>query len=413
MIVMRGMNRNSNIFDKLIIFYLILQVFGGYGGPFQPIRIYIILCIPWIISFSLRHKSTLTYYKYEITTFFIWFFYAVLSLLWVIMPSEGIKEVIYLLISFIGFMLLIFLSKNAINPKESILKGWKLLFIFTIPIAIVEIIFDLHLSIAYQSEEMMMNFGHGVVMRRQFASVTFGNLNGYNTILTYIIPFLFGGIIGSDIPKKKNKLINVILIILLCALIIINSSRASFICLLIVLFFYILFRISNIQTLIISFIIFLSILLFFAFSKNEFLNFIFLRFETQGFSDEGRWLVLRSGLNELINSNFMGIGASDFMPTMEKIYSIDNSSAHNFFLEVLVQYGIIIFILFIGILVRMIKQIKKNKLRRDKFIIISALLIYPIATIINSGYILDTTTWIYISSLLIISDNSFNIKDHY
>lgn len=403
--------REKNIYDNLIIFFLILQAFGGIGDALQPIRIFIIVLIPWILKFILTHKSVVIGYSYEIHVFFIWFVYALISILWVIEPNESIKEVIYLFVNFTGFILLIFLSNNAMQPKESILKGWVWIFIFTLPVALMELIFDKHLSLAYQSENLLMNFGDGFVLQRRFASVTFGNLNGYNTMLMYITPFLFGSLIKNNDFLKFPKIISLILIVIISIIIGINSSRAAFVGFLIALFVFVLFFIKNIKTLIGSGVVFAAIIGFLFFSNNDFFNLLFTRFDTQGLADENRYILVEEGIRELLESGFMGIGAGDFIPTMEKIKNLNNYSSHNFFLEVLVQYGLIIFVLFIGFFIRIIRKNRHNE-KRYTYITTACLFMLPLTFSIDSGYILTVSTWIFIASLYIIADYQYNFKKY-
>ena len=403
--------REKNIYDNLIIFFLILQAFGGIGDALQPIRIFIIVLIPWILKFILTHKSVVIGYSYEIHVFFIWIVYALISILWVIEPNESIKEVIYLFVNFTGFILLIFLSNNAMQPKESILKGWVWIFIFTLPVALMELIFDKHLSLAYQSENLLMNFGDGIVLQRRFASVTFGNLNGYNTMLMYITPFLFGSLIKNNDFLKFPKIISLILIVIISIIIGINSSRAAFVGFLIALFVFVLFYIKNIKTLIGSGVVFAAIIGFLFFSNNDFFNLLFTRFDTQGLADENRYILIEEGIRELLESGFMGIGAGDFIPTMEKIKNLNNYSSHNFFLEVLVQYGLIIFVLFIGFFIRIIRKNRHNE-KRYTYITTACLFMLPLTFSIDSGYILTVSTWIFIASLYIIADYQYNFKKY-
>lgn len=399
--------REKNIYDHLMVLFLILQALGGIGGALQPIRVFIIVLIPWMIRFFLSHKSVVVSYGYEIRFFFIWLVYALISLLWVIEPNESLKEVIYLFVNFTGFILLIFLSNNANQPKESILKGWIWLFILTLPVALMELIFDKHLSIAYQSENLMMNFGDGIVLQRRFASVTFGNLNGYNTVLMFVAPFLFSSFIEDEYSSKYPKVISLILVVLISVIVAINSSRAAFVGLLIALFVFVLFYIKNIKTLIGSSFIFTVVIGFFLFSNNDIFDLLFTRFQMQGLGDENRYILIGEGIRELQDSGFMGIGAADFVPTMMKIKNLNNYSPHNFFLEVLVQYGLIVFILFIGLFVRIIKKNRYND-KRYAYIITACLVMLPLTFSIDSGYLLSVSSWIFIASLYIIGENKNN-----
>lgn len=395
-----------NRYDQLLIILIALQAFGGIGGAFQPVRIFMMLFIPATINFMIKNKSILLSYKYEVITFYIWIAWGLFSLIWVINFQESLKEILYLILYFLSFFLVVFFSHKANNPKESIIKGWILLFLFTIPIALVEVIFDLHLPSAYQQENLMMNLGDGQFLQRRFASVTFGNLNGYNTLLVYITPFVAGNLIKSHSTYLK-KIAAVALVTILIFLIIANSSRATILSLFIIFLVLLGYSIKNYKTFIgftFTFIFCAGILLYFS---DDFFKPIIYRMQEQGFEDNSRLNLIKLGLYALSKSYFFGVGTGNFSPTMDKIYSQELTVAHNFFLEVLIQYGIIIFILFIGMFIRIIRKNKDNQVKYKKFIITSSLLIYPITSIINSTYILSAWTWLFIASLYIISDKKY------
>ena len=92
--------------------------------------------------------------------------------------------------------------------------------------------------------------------------------------------------------------------------------------------------------------IFISIL-FFGYFSYKYLGDLFWliteRFITQGLEDEGRANLITSSYDALLNSYLMGIGAGNFKPMMENYYKLEIAAPHNFFLEILIQYGLFIF----------------------------------------------------------------------
>ncbi len=404
--------RNINSFDRLIIFFIVLQVFGGYGGFFQPVRVFIICSLPWIIKFCISQASTLGY-RYELNTYFIWVSYAIISLLWVIVPIESIKEIIYLFINFSGFFLLIFISQKAVQPKESIMRGWVILFVLTIPIALGEFWFDKHLSISKWDEALTMNFGY-MQMKRNFASVTFNNMNSYSVILTFILPFIMGGIFTRDCvtsSKRIGRFLSWMLLFVLVYFVIMNGSRGALLCLMIAMVILLKYYVRSIKTFIIlSIAISFAVVLFFYFS-GHILDLIKIRLSTFKFEDQGRESMITYGLDALVNSFFMGVGPADFSPTMLYTYNSKLTSPHNFFLEVLVQYGVVIFLLFMGLFFRIINKLRKNKNIKYRFIVIVGLFTLPISFIITSGYIVYVWSWLYIASLLIIADKRYDFSN--
>ena len=171
-----------------------------------------------------------------------------------------------------------------------------------------------------------------------------------------------------------------------------------------------LYTIRNVKSFIIFSIIFLSIGTFLYIEFREVFDFFLLRLELRGLGDKARAELISNGLDALVKSNFFGVGSANFMPTMSKVYGMENSSPHNFLLEVTVQYGLVIGILLIGMFIRIIHRLRNINLRRNKFIVVAALLSYPSASLINSGYLLNTSTWLYIASIYVIGDACFRTK---
>lgn len=72
---------------------------------------------------------------------------------------QSIKELLFLSLNFFSFFTIIFFANNELKPHESIIKGWILTFLITLPISLYELIFDEHLPMAFQDAEMTMNYG--------------------------------------------------------------------------------------------------------------------------------------------------------------------------------------------------------------------------------------------------------------
>ncbi len=399
----------ENKYDRLIVFLILFLAFGSVGGAFQPVRLFIVGLIPLCtITFS-KDDDLLKKYNYERYYFIFWILYGFVSTMWVFHLDESMKELVYLIVNFYGFFSILSLSSRANKPQKSIIKGWMLLFVVTLPIALTELWFDQHLNISYDTSDSYTNFGRGVVTQRIFASVTYGNLNGYNTILTYILPFLLSTLIRDEI--KSNKWMTAIYWILSLFLIYIvfsNSSRAAIACVLIAFIVFMFYYLRNIK----AFILFLSIFIAVASTLyvkfEELFYFLMLKMEVQGLEDEGRQSLIINGFDALIKSNLFGIGAADFMPTMAREYDMINTSPHNLFLEIIVQYGLVIGLLFLGMIGKIVWRIRKITSKRYKFIIISSLITFPMVTLIDSSYLLGVGTWLYIASLYVIGDVYFS-----
>jgi len=396
----------TNFYDKLLIVFITLQIFGVIGDAFQPIRIFILLFIPFVLLFFVRNKEISSYYRYERLFFVFWILYALITLLWAIIPIQSVKEVLYLALNFFGFFLLIVFSNKALNPQKSIMKGWVFLFILTLPIAFYEFIFDSHLPISFQEEGMILNYGNTII-NRNFASVTYGNLNGYNTILMYMFPFIIGLLFQSK--KKIHIILMWIVVFCFSYIVILNGSRGAVICLIIGFSIFGVFYFKGKKSLFLTIILF-AILLIVLNNSDSIFGLIVGRFNEQGFSDEGRLLLLISSFDAFIKSGMLGIGAGNFMPTMDSKYQLELTAPHNLFLEIGVQYGLLMLMLFIGLFIKLIIKQKSNENKWAKLIIVTAILMFPISSTIDSSYILSVNVWLFLASLFVISDNYYNVS---
>jgi len=380
------------------------------GGSLQPIRIFIIICVPLMLMYSVRNKKFRQLHKYESYFFMLWWIYATMSLLWAIEVDESIKHIFYFAVNFLGFFVILWLADRANEPQQSVVNGWILAFILTIPIAFYELWFDVHLSLSKQESDNLMNFG-GMILQRRFASVTFYNLNGYNTFLCYILPFIASTFF---IAQKSFKMaINWILLLLLCYLIISNSSRGAVFCLVVGLSVFMFYYLKKGK------LIFISLVLIFIVTRytallyfEEIFEIISVRLKISGLEDVGRYENITMGLKAVVDSNLFGIGVGNYIPYMERL-GLGISIPHNLFIEIVAQYGVFIFIGFLFILFRIIQSIRKNQSIFNKVIISIGLFTYPFVNIINSGYLLTASTWLYLASLCIIANKYYNKESIY
>ena len=396
-------HKANNRFDYLLIFYISLLVFGMYGGAFQPIRIFIVLFAPGTLLFFLKDRTIRAKYLYEIITFSIWIYYACITLVWVIDISSGLKEITYLLINFIGVLLFIRLSSQANNPIKTIIRGWLIFIIITLPIAITELLYDKHLSMAILDADSTIG---GIGIAWKYASTTFGNYNSYNQVIVYSLPIIFSSLF---IYTKAAKSLSIWIVIMLCALIILtNGSRGSFLCLSITLIVFLFFlRKQKVNNFGLSFF-FLSLLVSIAYFGQNLFFLIILRAQQLGLTkDTSRTDIISAGLTRLKEHYFLGVGAGNFQINLKYINNLLATAPHNLFFEILIQYGPIIAIMFLILLFRIIVRTIYNPNIIAKYIGITMLIIAPFATVIDSSYIEGVPVWIMIASLAIISDKQY------
>ncbi len=394
-----------NIWDKMMIFYLILLVFGAIGGALTPIRIFTFCMIP-IMLYKQNTIAVLKHHKYERVFLISWVVYAFLMIFMAIDILESFKYWLHLTLNIYAFFVLLWMASKASNPQKAIVTGWVIMFLCTIPIAIWEFYTDQHLPWSYLGSDFQMNFGSGVSMQRRFAAIAFGNLNGYNFILCYTLSFIAFKIISKDTLITKFQVCNWLLLAILCMIVIFNSSRASILCLVLGLMCLFLYFARNSWKMLTLLVILVGIVIYIAI-KNELFLLIFTRFSSQGFEDTGRMENIVYGIRALLDTNLIGVGTNNYSYVMER-FGLEITAPHNIFIEVATQFGIVIFLGYVYMLFRIVRAGVQNPQKANRVFVFTTIVLYPLVHIINSGYLLHTEFWIYLSSIYIIADSMYN-----
>ncbi|GGF60968.1 O-antigen ligase family protein [Wenyingzhuangia marina] len=390
----------KNRYDRLLQLLIILLVFGIIGGALQPVRIFTLLLVPKTISFYVKNKNMFSMFMFEFVFFVCWLLYGIISISWGTDLISGFKELSYLLLNFMLFFVFTFLAIKANKVYHSIIFAWLFLFLLTVPIAVYEIIVDVHLPTSLQQSNNIIG-GDGRL--RHFASVTYGNLNGYNQLLVYLCPFIFS--LFYLYRKGFQTLLISILTLMYLSIILLNSSRAAVLSAVIVIsVFYLSKKKINKWVYILPTLFFITLVTYY---YDEIFFMITYRLDHQGFEDGIRTQIIQSGLMSLENSMFMGVGAGNFQANMEENYDLVINAPHNLFLEIGVQYGLLILMGFFFLLRKIYKNSRRNRIMVSRFVVYSGLLAFPIMAIINSGHLLSMLTWLYIYSLYVFSNPRF------
>ncbi len=408
---MANINRQqSNIWDKLITFYLILLAFGSIGGALTPIRVFTISMLPLMLykpnPILIRRR-----YLYERIFLICWSILAFGMILIAMDTTTSLKYWLHLTLNMYAFFVLIWMANKAANPQKAIATGWIAILIITLPIACWEFLTDQHLPWSYWDSDRRMNFGSGNVIQRRFAAIAFGNLNVYNFILCYIFSFLVLKIIKQETTIIKFPFFNWILLVILCLIIIFNSSRASILCLSVGLLCLGIYFLRNSWKMLTILTLFMGVALYIAIQNDLFLI-IFSRFSNQGLGDTGRIENIMYGTKALIDSNLLGIGTGNYTPVMEK-FGLEITAPHNILIEIATQFGIFILMGYLYLLFRILRKGMQNPQKANKVFVLITILLYPFVHIINSGYLLNTEFWLFLASILIIADKNYNYQYDY
>lgn len=393
-----------NIYDVILTGLYILLVFGLYGGGAQPVRLAAVALAPIMVLDAFRRPhASLAYYSYEIFFMLFWWLTSAAFLYKAVELSESIKHQAFLLIHMLGFMEVIWASCKAKDPQRAISRGWIIMLMLTIPIAIWEFTGGQHLPTTIMGEHAI-DFGD-VRIERPYAAVTFGNLNSYNVAICWALPFLFTTLL---FPRKKYDTTVVLLTFIpLFLIVILNSSRGSIIAMsaLIVIYISCYLKIGRHKSQMLALVILAVFIL--AYYLYEMFYFIIGRFSEQGMSDDGRSDNITKGLQALLDSWGLGIGIGNYEPIMDKIYRVLIAAPHNIFLEILVVWGIFVTIGFVIMLWRIYSKSRQGTIVNHYFVRFGIVVIF-LGGMVNSSYWMEAKTWYFLAGLYILADPRYN-----
>lgn len=388
-------NKIRNRYDIMIIILLSSMAFGNIGGSLQLCRIFTLLFLPQFVQKFNYSRSYILNYWY----FFVFFIgYSSLSLLWTPDKLEGLVQSVYFIIHFLFFFEIIVFSMSAVNAIDSISKGWMISVALTLFVALWEIITDNHLSISAQESERIFNNG-SLIVQQKFASVTFYNYNSYVTYLCFAMPFIYYRLIC--ISKFHFKKIIPILIILLSVLCIVcNASRGGILTMATMFLIYIL-RQPKTKFTYLSVFILIAACICFVIKFSDTLFLIITARSTDGglFEGSSRFSIWIVAFKTFVNTMGFGTGIGGINAGMSK-FTTGINIPHNLFLEILTEFGIVIFTIFICFLLWLYKKTHKLQNKQIKTLLYIALLPLPIYCIIDSRYLLNYWVFAFFASVI-------------
>ena len=392
-----------NIFDCFIFFLIASLAAGNLFGSLQlPRVVAMLLGIPCLIKMPV-FKEVLGDLRIWAVLFLL---YSFVSCLWT--PAgidEGLIASVYNLVHFLLFTEIIVFSRFARNPMKAITLGFLVALSATAAIGFWEIMTDNHLSTSKLDEARASGPGIDEAYVRFFAASTFYNLNTYVTFICFILPFLFWGGINKD-NSLIIRFFYLLAIVIAIILVLFNGSRGGLLAMAIMALVYFYFSVFKLKQSVFSILLLITLLVVvFSYYGPIILNTLLMRFEIQGaFQEETRFVIWRNALKASSDYLFLGCGAGGMEFAMLKYANGGVSVAHNVFLEVLSEYGIV----FTGGLVFYLYMIfKRGRRMMDiprKMCIYQAIIAFPIIGIINSGYLTGPILWAFLASLYVIAN---------
>jgi len=360
-------------------FFCYLVFFTGFFGgalfavdigafTLFPYRIFLLFL--WLIfGLSVLIKGKIVFPQSQIKWFLVflcfWFGYAVLSLAWAPSKNMAIRYLIFLLMG----ISVIFFSTYYFRRKADLQKLYLLwigIFIILLFLGFWEHLTGYHLSVSklYGETRLMLKF---------IPTGVFCNQNDYATFLTLSIPFSI-----ALMRYKKNLWLYICGIgisISAFYLIVITGSRSNILAVLFEVAFILTFILNfrrrvRLVVIIVICVILLNVLLpgfLIGFLSNitEQMESIVTQTKFEYGSVSFRVNLVRNGLSLLYSTAGFGVGAGNaeyYLPT----------NPHNWWLEILINYGIFVFvgyiIFYIGIIQSLWKLYRRKQTIEEKMI---------------------------------------------
>lgn len=385
------LSKNSNKYDYYIFIIIVSLAFGALGGFLQVARVIGILLLPQLYIIWPHVEKN---FRRMVLFTQLFFIYAALSLVWTPDISSGFKELIYYTIHFVLFFEILAFSCRAEDFKGTIAKSWLILVSITLIIAYWEIISGNHLSIAFQNSDEMKVTMYGF---RRFASVTFGNYNAYVTFLCFSFPFLL--FMFNNYKTRKEMIWASLVLVLSFACVLINSSRGGMLAIPLMFITSLILSKKKLKNIMPLFIV-IIVALFAVLNYGEFLfSVLDNRMDDGVFNDNERTYIWTVAIKCFFHSFGFGVGiggiAQSFFVETNK-----NIIPHNLFIEVLMEFGIIIFILFLTTILYIIKKTYRLQDKDAKIVSYCFLFSLPIVGVIDSSYCLSPLTFVVFASII-------------
>jgi len=402
-------------------FYIV--IFAGFLGPvlftpklmgitFFPHRILLIVFGCVLIFQLLRHQvqfiapDKIT--KLYMIFFVFWLAYAILSLAWAPDRLAGLRDIIFL-ISYIFIIALCIFYLTKTEHFITVYYMWVGVLAIFLALAVWEVITGHHLATSayYMAEKLSFLYR---------PSAVFFNTNDLSTYIVLALPFVV-----SIIQYNKNtmmRLVGVFLCLIALDILFYSDSRGNFLAAFaqVIVFIALLLGKHHKKEALLFVIVTLVLLLTVPFPVNvasvssempatagDLVNHTVDDVQSEVGSIANRIALIKNGLLIFISSGGLGVGAgnADYMMEHHGIYDTNGIyKLHNWWLEVLVKYGIFVFVgyvtVYLNILLSMFKAYWQSSDIWQKQIsqaLLLALVAFPIGAISTSSLFTFFPQW--------------------
>lgn len=385
--------------------FLSIQI-GGF--QLSPFRLVILLAFVLHCLFNDHKNINVSRLTLPVVFLFFWLFYAVFSILWVKDYGSWFKNVFFLAFGAIEVLL----YSKYFRRIDSI-KNVTLFFCFGI---LIQALIGWYEVFTKNYLFLEMDYGQTLYYVDGTSRIPIAmhhNPNNYATLM-------FAGVCVSffQMSVSKKKIAKVFFAIALCqfiALLILTQSRANILALIATSFLYLFFRYKK------KFVFFTLTIIILLFAISYTRNYIFDRisglFSSKDLGDSQSDLIrmnlIKNALYFVGRTFGMGVGAGQSEYWMENypvFYTYNVTNIHNWWIELLANYGLIIFFgylfIYISVFLTFFKQRKNNNPKQKRMcLFLSCFLVgYIISCISPSSMMSIEWSWIFFSFLILYSN---------
>ena len=341
-------------------------------------------------------KTTLAIHnenRYSLAFLLTWFMYAIATLAWVKDYDSWIRSVYFLTL---GLTCIIVYSKH-FKTTENILTAFYLFAIMIIVHNIIgwyEIITGKYMFLIGERVERYMLLRYPVSI--------FHNTNDFATFMLFSIFIAY--ICAVNSTKMIGKTIFIITMFSSVFLLFATSSRANILGLIVAIFTFVCLSLKKSRLRCYLYIGLVVLFVFILFISNNIFSVFKINFSNKG-SDQIRLNLIRNGFIFLIETFGFGTGSGNieyWMANYGQYYTGSILNMHNWWMEILTSYGVIIFslyvIFYIKLLISLYKIYKSEKSKESNSIslgIICCMVGYIIGSFSSSSNFTHEWLWCF------------------
>lgn len=309
----------------------------------------------------------------------LWLFFALISVLWASNTFRWMYGLFFVGTGIVSILLISIYIRTVQDIKKLFIIVFTMI-VFHHLIGWIEVLFN-HYFWANVPPNRLAQFSANQSLRMPYSIFT--NINDYSTLIFSGVPLAL--IILFNTKRLWLKIISVSTIFSTILLLIRTGSRGNQLAFIVFVAVILLLgiinrKISKVLIVTAGIVIVSSLIIYFASSEVRFLVYSRISdFFKHGGSNVYRINMILNGFIYLIRSFGLGVGAGNIEHWLinQPYFAVDAPNIHNWFLDILIGYGVIPFIAYLVMYVHILRQLYVSfKYHHDYFIRVSSLFLF-------------------------------------